>query len=149
MRVLITGGGGFLAAWIIQRLHRAGMHIRVLDTHTDRTRVRDIAGPEAADALEWVVADIADTSAVVNAAQGCDRILLFPLYPQYSGATTATVIDALGAQLAIFPLFDIHVALSTNLWIGAWFTGISLARSYAIRRWFNARLHRLAQQIGG
>lgn len=30
---------------------------------------------------------------------GCDRILLAPLYPQYSGATTATAIDALGAQL--------------------------------------------------
>jgi ferrochelatase len=30
---------------------------------------------------------------------GCERILLAPLYPQYSGATTATAIDALGAQL--------------------------------------------------
>lgn len=26
-------------------------------------------------------------------ADGCDRILLAPLYPQYSGATTATVVD--------------------------------------------------------
>ena len=32
---------------------------------------------------------------------GCDRILVAPLYPQYSGATTATAIDALGAQLAV------------------------------------------------
>ncbi len=31
---------------------------------------------------------------------GCDRILFAPLYPQYSGATTATAIDALGAHLA-------------------------------------------------
>ena len=31
---------------------------------------------------------------------GCDRILVAPLYPQYSGATTATAIDALGATLA-------------------------------------------------
>lgn len=31
---------------------------------------------------------------------GCDRILVAPLYPQYSGATTATVMDALGDQLA-------------------------------------------------
>ena len=30
---------------------------------------------------------------------GCDRILVAPLYPQYSGATTASVIDALGAAL--------------------------------------------------
>ncbi|HOB14090.1 MAG TPA: ferrochelatase [Novosphingobium sp.] len=31
---------------------------------------------------------------------GCERILFAPLYPQYSGATTATAIDALGAALA-------------------------------------------------
>lgn len=30
---------------------------------------------------------------------GCERILIAPLYPQYSGATTATVIDALGDAL--------------------------------------------------
>jgi protoporphyrin/coproporphyrin ferrochelatase len=32
-------------------------------------------------------------------AEGCDRILIAPLYPQYSGATTASVMDALGATL--------------------------------------------------
>ena len=30
---------------------------------------------------------------------GCDRILLAPLYPQYSGATTATVVDKAGDAL--------------------------------------------------
>jgi len=33
-------------------------------------------------------------------AQGCDRILLFPLYPQYSATTTATVNDTAFAHLA-------------------------------------------------
>ena len=32
--------------------------------------------------------------------RGCERILFAPLYPQYSGATTATAFDALGAALA-------------------------------------------------
>jgi ferrochelatase len=32
-------------------------------------------------------------------AAGCDRILIAPLYPQYSGATTATVMDAVGDAL--------------------------------------------------
>lgn len=54
---------------------------------------------------------------------------------------------ALLSQLAIFPMFDIHIPLSTNLWIGVWFTLISLIRSYIIRRWFNARLHNTAQAI--
>ena len=48
---------------------------------------------------------------------------------------------ALASQLILFPLFDIHISLSTNLWIGFWFTLISLIRSYVLRRWFNARLH--------
>ena len=32
-------------------------------------------------------------------AAGCDRILFAPLYPQYSGATTASAMDALGDAL--------------------------------------------------
>lgn len=31
--------------------------------------------------------------------EGCDRILLAPLYPQYSGATTATVVDKAAEKL--------------------------------------------------
>ncbi len=54
---------------------------------------------------------------------------------------------ALASQLVIFPLVGIHVPLSTNLWIGLWFTLISLARSYILRRWFNARLHSAAERI--
>lgn len=33
-------------------------------------------------------------------AQGCDRILLVPLYPQYSGSTSASALDAVYAALA-------------------------------------------------
>ena len=33
-------------------------------------------------------------------AQGCDRVLVAPLYPQYSGATTASAMDAVGTALA-------------------------------------------------
>ncbi|NKJ02009.1 ferrochelatase [Novosphingobium sp. SG707] len=33
-------------------------------------------------------------------AAGCERILVAPLYPQYSGATTASVMDRLGEGLA-------------------------------------------------
>lgn len=46
---------------------------------------------------------------------------------------------ALASQLVIFPLFDIHVPIRTNLWISIWFTGISIVRSYCIRRWFSRR----------
>ncbi len=42
------------------------------------------------------------------------------------------------AQFAIFPLFGIAVSIGDNLAIGAAFTVVSLARSYAVRRLFNA-----------
>jgi len=44
---------------------------------------------------------------------------------------------ALLSQIAVFPMFGIDIPFSDNLAIGAWFTVISVIRSYAIRRWFN------------
>jgi protoporphyrin/coproporphyrin ferrochelatase len=41
---------------------------------------------------------IADRLRIMTEA-GCDRILIAPLYPQYSAATTASVMDAVGAAL--------------------------------------------------
>lgn len=54
---------------------------------------------------------------------------------------------ALLSQLVLFPMFDIHIPFSSNLWIGAWFTVISLVRSYTLRRWCNARLQRAAARF--
>ncbi len=54
---------------------------------------------------------------------------------------------ALVSQIVLFPFFDIHISLQTNLWIGAWFTLISLGRSYIVRRWFNARIHQAALRL--
>jgi hypothetical protein len=44
---------------------------------------------------------------------------------------------AILSQIVVFPWFGIHVPLSSNLAIGAWFTIISLVRSYVLRRYFN------------
>ena len=39
-------------------------------------------------------------------------------------------------QIMVFPWFGIHPSLGENLAIGSIFTGISLLRSYALRRLF-------------
>jgi hypothetical protein len=54
---------------------------------------------------------------------------------------------ALLSQVLVFPLFGIHVPLRTNLALSAWFTVISLVRSYVIRRWFNAMLKAASQRM--
>ena len=50
-------------------------------------------------AMRYGAPAIADRLAALKAS-GHERILLAPLYPQYCGATTATVVDAAGAALA-------------------------------------------------
>ncbi len=51
------------------------------------------------------------------------------------------------SQIILFPFFDIHIPIQSNLYIGAWFTLISLVRSYVVRRWFNALLHNAALRL--
>jgi len=48
-------------------------------------------------------------------------------------------VVAVISQLLVFPIFGISVALSDNLLIGLYFTAISIARGYCVRRWFNGR----------
>lgn len=57
-------------------------------------------------------------------------------------ATTSVFIGylvSLLAQMLILPLYGVYVSFTDNLFIGLWFTVISVIRSYAVRRWFNAR----------
>lgn len=51
--------------------------------------------------------------------------------------TAVGYVVAIASQLAIFPLFGIHIPFHDNLLMGAYFTVISLIRGYIIRRYFN------------
>jgi hypothetical protein len=44
-------------------------------------------------------------------------------------------------QVLVFPLFGVHIPFTSNLWIAAVFTAVSVLRNYCIRRWFNASRH--------
>lgn len=41
------------------------------------------------------------------------------------------------ANLAIFPFFGWEITFLQSLHVGVWFTFVSLARQYVLRRWFN------------
>ncbi len=51
-------------------------------------------------------------------------------------------VVALTSQLVIFPLFGVNLPLADNLLISAFFTVVSIVRSYLIRRVFNRNLNR-------
>ena len=45
---------------------------------------------------------------------------------------------AVVSQILIFPIFGLHTTLAQNLKMGLVFTTVSIARSYALRRMFEA-----------
>lgn len=51
------------------------------------------------------------------------------------------------ANLLILPMFGFNITLEDNLYIGILYTIISVARSYAVRRWFNEYIHRTAVKL--
>jgi hypothetical protein len=60
-------------------------------------------------------------------------------------ATIGTIFGfAMGVavgQWIIYPVFGIHPTIMTNINMTLWFTAVSVARSYVVRRFFNW-LHR-------
>ena len=59
---------------------------------------------------------------------------------------TAGYVIAVTTQMLIFPLFGLWMSIGTNLEIGAVFTAVSIARSFTLRRLFEALRIRGAQR---
>ena len=73
MRVLVTGGAGFIGSHFAKRLQRAGEDVAVLDKLTYSGNPANLGGTD----IELVVGDICDPQAVERAAKGCDAIVNF------------------------------------------------------------------------
>ena len=73
MRVLVTGGAGFIGSHFAKRLQAAGDDVRVLDKLTYSGNPANLEGT----GIELVAADICDAEAVAEAAAGCDAIVNF------------------------------------------------------------------------
>jgi dTDP-glucose 4,6-dehydratase len=73
MRILVTGGCGFIGSHFVRRLVAAGDEVVVLDKLTYSGRRENLDGVEC----ELHVGDIADPEAVGRAAAGCEAIVNF------------------------------------------------------------------------
>jgi dTDP-glucose 4,6-dehydratase len=73
MRVLVTGGAGFIGSHFVRRLVEAGDGVVVLDKLTYAGNPANLDGLE----VELVVGDIADPEAVARAGSTCDAVVNF------------------------------------------------------------------------
>ena len=73
MRVLVTGGAGFIGSHFAKRLQAAGDDVRVLDKLTYSGNPANLDGT----GIELVTGDICDAAAVAEAADRYDAIVNF------------------------------------------------------------------------
>jgi dTDP-glucose 4,6-dehydratase len=73
MRVLVTGGAGFIGSHFAKRLAAAGDEVVVLDKLTYSGNPANLEGLD----VELVVGDICDAEAVAAAGAGCDAVVNF------------------------------------------------------------------------
>lgn len=74
MRVLITGGRGFIGAWTARVLLERGHTVRAFDKQEDRTLFDTIVGERSRE-IQHVTGDVTEARAVDAAVDGCDGIV--------------------------------------------------------------------------
>jgi dTDP-glucose 4,6-dehydratase len=101
MRVLVTGGAGFIGSQFVRRIAVAGDSVVVLDKLTYAGNRANLEGVEHA----FHQGDIADAEAVARAAKGCDAIVNFAAETHVDrsilGPAEFILTDVLGTQVLL------------------------------------------------
>lgn len=79
-RVLVTGGSGYLAGWVIAELLDQGYRVRTTVRDADRSgavraAVAEASGGDAAGSIEFAVADLLDDAGWAEAMRGVDYVV--------------------------------------------------------------------------
>jgi dTDP-glucose 4,6-dehydratase len=101
MRVLVTGGAGFIGSQFVRRLAEAGDEVAVLDKLTYAGNRANLEGVEH----DFHHGDIADPEAVARATAGCDAIVNFAAETHVDrsilGPAEFILTDVLGTQVLL------------------------------------------------
>jgi len=110
MRVLVTGGAGFIGSFVVERLLAAGHEVRILDALDPQVHP-DGPPPYLAPAAEFLRGDVRDRPTVVRALDGVDAVVhcaaavgvaqsLYRVehYVDVNVRGTATLLDVLVAE---------------------------------------------------
>src|SRR3954453_20276350 len=101
MRVLVTGGAGFIGSQFVRRLASHGEQLAVIDKLTYAGNRANLAGVEH----DFHEGDIADPDAVARAAEGVDAIVNFAAETHVDrsilGPAEFILTDVLGTQVLL------------------------------------------------
>src|SRR2546423_2621774 len=101
MRVLVTGGAGFIGSQFVRRLVRSGDEVAVLDKLTYAGNRANLDGVDH----DFHEGDIADPDTVARAAEGCEAIVNFAAETHVDrsilGPAEFILTDVLGTQVLL------------------------------------------------
>src|SRR6185503_306984 len=121
VRVLVTGGCGFLGSHFVKRLAAAGDEAVVLDRLTDFGNLANLEGV----AHEFVQGDVADAVTATGAADGCAAIVNF------AAETNLDVSGLASGGFIVTDVFGTHVLLEFARVAGIRYVQVSTSEAFS------------------
>jgi len=105
MKVLVTGGAGFIGSHLVDRLVKEGYRVRVVD-NLSSGRLENIKHHIDAETVEFIVGDLKDPQAALKAVEGIDVVFHFAANPEVRVSTTNPEIHFNENVVATFNLLE-------------------------------------------
>jgi UDP-glucose 4-epimerase len=105
MRVLVTGGAGFIGSHIVDRLVRDGYRVRVID-NLSSGRLENIKHHLESNSIELIIGDLKDPQIALRAVEGVDTVFHFAANPEVRVSTTNPEIHFNENIVATFNLLE-------------------------------------------
>jgi UDP-glucose 4-epimerase len=105
MKILVTGGAGFIGSHLVDRLVRDGYRVRVVD-NLSSGRLENIKHHLDAGNVEIIVGDLKDPQVALEAVEGVDVVFHFAANPEVRVSTTNPEIHFNENIVATFNLLE-------------------------------------------
>jgi len=105
VRVLVTGGAGFIGSHLVDRLVRDGYKVKVVD-NLSSGRVENIKHHVEANTIEFIVGDLKNPQVALRAVEGVDVVFHFAANPEVRVSTTNPEIHFNENVVATFNLLE-------------------------------------------
>jgi dTDP-L-rhamnose 4-epimerase len=124
MKVLVTGGAGFIGSWTVDLLLQKGYQVRILDSLQPRVhpRGKPVWLPREA---EFMQGDVANHNDMASAMQGVDYVIHLAAYQDYmpdfssfihtNAESSALIFELIVAESKRFPVRKIVFASSQSV----------------------------------